>query len=1148
MPERPVINGPASTEAANREGIVFKNSNRAAAKSALLLGVSAIAFAGAAYAQDQIKAFDVPEQLATTGIREFAREANIQILASADDIREKRTNAIVGNLSVHDALSHLLEGTDITIASDDGRTIVLLAEKRSATLKPAQSPRVMLAQALQVAQAQTSQSIQAQAQTARAASAQVPEQVLITGSLIHGTAAVGVPVTTLSTQDFVQTGSVTTADLFRNVPAAIVLLPSSQQGGGNSEKGQNVNLHNLDSPTAVRSLMMVDSIRMPPTNHGTKANDPSIIPSIALDRIDVLADGASATYGSDAISGVINIILKRGYNGIETQARAGVGVKGGETEQFDALFGRTWEGGDITVSGEWYNQAHIGGTGIRGLTVDYSPWGLDNRIPVVSSIPGLASVGGFPSVAQGTTCTNCFSIPTGQNGQNLTWAQIAANPGVKNLINPYALGWGTPSQERVAGTATFDQNITSGVQFFADGFYSNRRAQMLEAEIVADQGYNTYFVPASNPFLPAGAPTTCPKDQSQCGLFVSYSFANEIPPHQSSYELADHWDAGVNVTLPLEWNNRTYISSTQDKSQTWFLGQGQPAAAAAALGNIVVPGKGFSTFTKPANIPYLNLFCDPNAFARNTCNDQATLDYVTGFRQQAADSLIREFDTNFDGPLFDLPGGSVRVAVGADYSIYNTTYVDNNSFNQPTPAPAFTTDPESRNVWAVFGQVNIPVFSDANAIPGFRKLELEASWRHDNYSDVGGTSNPKVSFTWMPLESVTLRGSWGTSFRAPAFGEVSSVANAQIHPVNSAAGGLNGNELAIVCGANGQPKVGSAAYVLWQAGAACGSSPGGIYLTGGAGNSATVRGGVFIKPETANNYAGGAEFAPTTFLKGLDVAATYYSVRISGVLQSFKNNQAIFNDPGFGFLFYTPPATGAAKFQQLVNAIIARARSEVFPQFASGVQWIEDGGAQNAGWLKQDGIDFNASYDWDMEALGAWNVGIVGTYTLHNILFSGIVGSTPQDQFHTTSGTGPTEQFGVPLMSRLIYRARLGWASSDSTYSATLFMNYRSHFFTDEKAPPNSYLVNFPNYSNIQPNEITFDLSLGYNTGTNPANDYLKNIGVQLVVQNLLNKHSAFAYNLSGGSTAFGRGNPSAQSDFADLIGRMVSVTLIKNW
>src|SRR6266851_2558080 len=201
---------------------------------------------------------------------------------------------------------------------------------------------VLAAQAQQVAQAQMAQAGQ-----------EVPEQVLITGSLIHGTAAVGVPVTNLSTQDFAQTGSLTTADLFRTVPAANVTPgPVGTLANNNIGKQTRVNIRNLDPNDGTRSLLMVDGYRFPPQGEADCTIDPSIIPAIALDRIDILVDGASATYGSDAIAGVINIILKRGFDGAITQLRTSL-TKGKENYQASQLWGRTWDGGDITLSYEW---------------------------------------------------------------------------------------------------------------------------------------------------------------------------------------------------------------------------------------------------------------------------------------------------------------------------------------------------------------------------------------------------------------------------------------------------------------------------------------------------------------------------------------------------------------------------------------------------------------------------------------------------------------------------------------------------------------------------------------------------------------------------------------------------------------------------
>ena len=160
----------------------------------------------------------------------------------------------------------------------------------------------------------------AQAGEAVAQAEEIPETVLITGSLIRGTAAVGVPVVNLAPQDFAMTGSLTAADLFRSVPQFNVLPGPTALASANVERGIKVNLCQLDTGSSPRSLMMIDGLRYPPQGNGLDQLDPSIIPQIAIERIDLLLDGASATYGSDAIAGVINIVLKRNFEGALVEA------------------------------------------------------------------------------------------------------------------------------------------------------------------------------------------------------------------------------------------------------------------------------------------------------------------------------------------------------------------------------------------------------------------------------------------------------------------------------------------------------------------------------------------------------------------------------------------------------------------------------------------------------------------------------------------------------------------------------------------------------------------------------------------------------------------------------------------------------------
>src|SRR6185503_8461355 len=209
---------------------------------------------------------------------------------------------------------------------------------------------------------------------------EIPETVLITGSLIRGTAAVGVPVTNLSPMDFAVTGSLTTAELFRTFPAANVSPGAPGTSAGNFvARATRVNLRGLDTGDAVRSLLMIDGMRFPPQGQGLCMIDPSIIPQLALDHIDILVDGASATYGSDAIGGVINIILKRNMDGALTQLRWTTAEGGKNRYLASAIWGRTWDGGQITLSYEWYNETPVMGNAHSNFTTDFRPWGFDDR-------------------------------------------------------------------------------------------------------------------------------------------------------------------------------------------------------------------------------------------------------------------------------------------------------------------------------------------------------------------------------------------------------------------------------------------------------------------------------------------------------------------------------------------------------------------------------------------------------------------------------------------------------------------------------------------------------------------------------------------------------------------------------------------------
>ncbi len=238
-----------------------------------------------------------------------------------------------------------------------------------------------------------------------------------------------------------------------------------------------------------------------------------------------------------------------------------------------------------------------------------------------------------------------------------------------------------------------------------------------------------------------------------------------------------------------------------------------------------------------------------------------------------------------------------------------------------------------------------------------------------------------------------------------------------------------------------------------------------------------------------------------------------------------------------------------ASFSQPTNAIPSTALSLIY--------WLNDGGTMNKGYQKNEGVDYTASYDWDWGDLGAFNVGITGTYYLH-VFTQRFAGEPIVDGYHDNLNiVGGIQQLGVVSpRPRAVSRTRLGW--SDGPWTLTGFMNYSGHFYHTQTAPPNvnfqclaaggtvgggSFPCAISNYNNVVPSYYTFDLSLGYDTGDQPANDYLKNVGIQLTVDNLMDRTPPFEYRISTGG-----GNPSAFDILKSLYGRVISVRVTKTW
>jgi hypothetical protein len=305
---------------------------------------------------------------------------------------------------------------------------------------------------------------------------------------------------------------------------------------------------------------------------------------------------------------------------------------------------------------------------------------------------------------------------------------------------------------------------------------------------------------------------------------------------------------------------------------------------------------------------------------------------------------------------------------------------------------------------------------------------------------------------------------------------------------------------------------------------------GGILIRGGSGVAAPVRAnGAALAPESAQNVSAGFDFAPDDkFLKGLDLQATYYFLKIRNIV-NFCNvgvSSGQMDNPIYTSCFVT--ANNNPNFNSQVLALLSNPKSSfASTQTASNIAFIADGAYQNFQWLSTNGVDFSASYTYDAGDLGAWNTGITGNYIIDN--YSVLTATSPVVSVYSTPSSGTTNSGG-----RLHYRARLGWAGgANDAWSIVGFMNFIPHSNSNGGSLPPlcflqgnpscasfgpqfaQYTQQYPMLSNYIPGIYTFDLSIGYKSGDLPANRFLKNIGITLTVTDLLDTKPPFSYSIA---------------------------------
>lgn len=718
-------------------------------------------------------------------------------------------------------------------------------------------------------------------------------EIVVTGSRLRGEPPVGSTVTALGRSEIEASGAVTIDRVIKEIPQVFDLGVSEnsrgQSGGsGNITYGNSVNLRGI-GPYA--TLVMIDGHRVV---NNSRSIDPSVLPSLGVERVEVVADGASAIYGSDAVAGVVNLIPRRSLDGGEVFARAGISDDGAFHEYtLGAAVGKVFERGQIMVAYEHVERTNLSGDDRSFFVSNQTPFGgPDGR--TTRCAPGTITAGGVT-----------YAIPAGGVTQATAGSLVA---GTTNRCEEFQGQDLMPEQGYDSVNSTGKFQVTDWLAFTYDAFYSKRKFYR-----TAPFSSASITVPDTNAFFvrPAGFAGT--------SYTMAYRFA-ELPTNDA-FGSAKSWQItpGVKINLPHDWEleGKAGYGKTEDFSGQYRGVNNAALNAALASSN---PATAF----------------DPYGLGRTSASvlaniaDQVFLAPTNG--------KLHIYEAHANGALFNLPGGAVKLAFGYERQEFKVAL--GSARGGPTTPIVFRNF--GRTVDSGYAELFVPLFGDGNAMPGFQRLEINAAVRHDKYSDVGKTTNPKFGINWVPVEGVKLRGSYGTSFRAPTIPEIYG----------------NSNNLFVQSYAN----------------------PAGGTITGVALSGQNLN----LKPETATSWSIGADFDP---VPGLTLGVTYWDVNYKNQVLANLSNLAILASEaqyaGTGIIIRG--AAAGTRVQELINSGIAVVGT-LPGGSASNVTVFVDGRSQNLGVSKTRGIDFTAEYRMDLGGDDALTFNASGTYLTKYLL------------------------------------------------------------------------------------------------------------------------------------------------------------------
>lgn len=849
---------------------------RAAGRRYAILVVFLALHTAAANATGPHRHFDLEAGDASLMLNEFSRQSDLQVLFDFNILRGMKTRAVTGDLDASAALKAMLKGTNLVFDFVNDHTLAVTPKKPSVLSRLWHRLAVHPKHAPGFDDAGL-------------------EQVLISGAgPASGTMPLlGTQTVNFSRTDIERSGLATTEDFLRTVPQVFGGGPTEdtvlgREAGTNSAHGAGINIRGLD---AGATLVLIDGKRIAPSGTVGAFDDISNIPLSIVDHIDILPDGVSAKYGADAIGGVINFVTRKNFTGASTQARGGSVTNGDMGErQFSQLLGKTRDSGSDFLSFEYFQRDPLLARDRPQFSNDLTALGGSNFNSFYGAGSGTLFAG-----------SQMYALPKNLSGSAATASSLI--PGTSNSYNLYEGAYVTPGETRWSVFSKESQHLTDAVQLHFEGLFARRNI----SEISGAATPLALSIPSTNPYYlnPSGGTDNVFVLGGSTTYFGAPSSENRID--------TGNFSLGLSMSLFQDWTADLITGYTFERQNLVQPGSFNQTALNAALSD-----------TNPETA------FDPFGGASN--NNPATLASIAGDFRSLSKSTLRTAGLNFTGPVVALPGGNLELSVGAEYRLQDFSIVS--SFPH---ADAVDSGQLSRNVKSEFVEARVPIIGDANELPFVRRLELSLGGRHEDFSDVGSASVPKVGLLWSIARDWSVRSSWTKSFKPPNLTDL------------------------VVSGSQ------SAIETLTDPS----SSSGVIRALGLFGTNPTLH------PETAHSWTFGTDFVVPA-IPSLSMSFTYFNITYANRITDAQITPDVLTQPSLAWL-YTKNVTPA----QLANAC----QQTVYQQGAtqdcinSGVSVIVDDRLRNIALLKTNGFDVISKYTADNRA-GHFDFGLNATYLL----------------------------------------------------------------------------------------------------------------------------------------------------------------------